>query len=35
MFYVHNWIETFQTWFMLIGMGTVVYALVKFNTPKK
>jgi len=31
MFYVHNWIDTFQTWFMLIGMGSVVYWLIKFN----
>ena len=31
MFYIHNWLETFQVWFMLVGMGTAIYWLVKFN----
>lgn len=35
MIYVHAWIETLQTWFMLVGMGSVIYWLVKFNTLKK
>jgi hypothetical protein len=31
MFYIHNWIETMQYWFMFVGMGSTIYWLIKFN----